>query len=90
VFTDVPTGSQEAQVKFSGQQKNTTCMFDLRMDADYKEPAGGFRPVKVTYAWTEGGAEKTDSHVCKTAEDTWTVKCGKGTVAKSYTVELAK
>jgi len=60
------------------------------MDADYKEPAGGFKPVKVTYVWTENGTEKTDSHIAKTPTDTWTIKCGPGTVAKSYTLELAK
>ncbi|MFB3890774.1 MAG: hypothetical protein ACE15C_01995 [Phycisphaerae bacterium] len=87
---DVPAGTKEAQVRFSGVQRDTVCMFDLRMDADYKEPAGGFRPVKVTYVWDEGGTEKKDEHVCKTADDTWTIKCGPKTVAKSYTVELAK
>ena len=128
VFSDVPAGSKAVQVKFAGTQRNTTCIFDLRIDVDYKEPAGGFRPVKVTYTWEEGipvavpaaapaapaagaatkpgakpaakkppaapvemhGTVKTDEHVCKTPTDTWTIKCGPGTVAKSYTVELAK
>jgi len=54
VFTDVPANSRNVQVKFDGTQKNTTCIFDMRIDVDYKEPAGGFRPVKVTYAWEEG------------------------------------
>ena len=38
-------------------------MTNARIDADYKEPAGGFRPVQVTYVWEEGGLEKKDVHV---------------------------
>ncbi|MFB3890776.1 MAG: hypothetical protein ACE15C_02005 [Phycisphaerae bacterium] len=90
VSTDVPAGKRAVQFKFAGSQKNTTCIFDLRLDVDYKEPAGGFRPVKVTYVWDEGGTEKKDEHVASKADDTWTIKCGPKTVAKSYTVELAK
>ena len=56
VFSDVPAGSKEVQVKFEGNQNNTTCIFDLRIDVDYKEPTGGFRPVKITYTWEEGPA----------------------------------
>ncbi|MCL2649019.1 MAG: hypothetical protein FWD61_18805 [Phycisphaerales bacterium] len=90
VFSDVTPNSREMQVRFTGVQGNTTCMFDLRMDTDYKEPTGGFKPVKITYVWTEGGTEKTDSHICSTPTDTWTIKCGPNTVAKSYTMELVK
>jgi hypothetical protein len=90
VFDQVPAGTRAAQLRFSGCQGNTTCMFDLRIDADYKEPAGGFRPVKVTYVWSEAGQEKKDEHVCRTPDDAWVINCAPGTVAKSYMVELAK
>jgi len=90
VFKDVPAGVRDAQIKFEGTQRNTTCIFDLRIDVDYKEPAGGFRPVQVTYVWTEGGQEKTDVHVARQPKDTWTITCGANTVPRSYTVELAK
>jgi hypothetical protein len=90
VFTDVPAGSREAQVRFSGKQSNTTCIFDLRMDADYKEPAGGFKPVKITYVWDENGTEKKLAHIARTPNETFNIKCGDKTVAKSYTLELAK
>jgi hypothetical protein len=59
IFSDVPTGSRAVQIKFDGTQKNATEIFDLRIDVDYKEPAGGFRPVKVTYAWEEGVSAAT-------------------------------
>jgi len=83
-FSDVPAGSREAQIKIAGVQKNTAAIFDMRIDADYEEPNGGFRPVKVTYVWEEDGKEKKDEHVCKTAEDAWTIPCGPKTVARSY------
>jgi len=89
-FSDVPAGSKAAQIRIAGTQRNTCCVFDQRMDVDYKEPNGGFRPVLVTYVWEEDGQEKKDEHVCRTPEDSWTIKCGPKTVAKSYSVELAK
>ncbi|MCL2640086.1 MAG: hypothetical protein FWD53_04505, partial [Phycisphaerales bacterium] len=89
-FSDVKPNSREMQVRFTGAQANTLCIFDMRLDADYKEPTGGFKPVKITYVWTENGQEKTHSHIATKPTDTWTIKCGPGTVAKSYTMELAK
>ena len=90
VFDKVPAGVRKALVRFSGRQSNTTCMFNLSLFADYKEPAGGFRPVQVTYVWTEGGNEKTSVHVAYAPKDVWVITCGPNTVPKSYTVEPAK
>ncbi|MGD0092695.1 MAG: hypothetical protein ABSE73_22520 [Planctomycetota bacterium] len=90
VVSDVPPGTKSAQVRFSGQQRNTTCIFDLRIDADYKEPQGGFRPVKVTYLWAEGGAEKKDIHVAQKAEESYTINCAAKPTMKSLVVELAQ
>lgn len=90
VCSDVPAGKKEVQFKFAGTQRNTTCIFDLRIDVDYEEPAGGFRPVKITYAWEEGGQPKTDVHVARSPQDSYTVTCGPNTVAKSFTLELAE
>lgn len=87
---DVPAGTKKAQIRFVGKERNATMIFDLRMDADYKEPAGGFKPVKVTYCWEEDGQPKTSEHIAKTANDTWTIKCGPKTVCKSISMELAK
>jgi hypothetical protein len=88
---DVPAGCRKALVRYQGTPvRNTLCMFDFRIDTDYKEPAGGFRPVKVTYVWEEGGQEKKDVHVAKTAADNYTVTCGKDPVMKSIVLELAE
>ena len=89
VCSDVPAGKKSVQFKFAGTQRNTTCIFDLRIDVDYKEPAGGFRPVKITYVWDEGGQEKTDVHVAEAASETYTIHCGPNTTAKSFSMELA-
>ncbi|MCX5683125.1 MAG: hypothetical protein NT049_05505 [Planctomycetota bacterium] len=89
-FDGVPAGAKAAQVKIAGVQKNTVCIFSLRIDADYQEPCGGFRPVKVTYVWDEDGKEMKNEHICATPQDAWTVRCGPKTVAKSYAVELAR
>ena len=87
-FSDVPAGARTALVKLAGREVNTTCLFGLRIDVDYKEPAGGFRPVKVTYVWDEGGRKKTHVRVCKTPRETYEISCGPKTTVKSFIVEL--
>ena len=89
-LTDVPAGTKKALVKLIGSQRNTACIFDMRVDADYKEPNGGFRPVKITYVWDEDGKEKKDEHIAKSATDSYTITCGPKTTAKSVIVELAE
>ncbi len=89
-FDKVPAGTRKALFRLSGHQQNTVCMFDLRIDADYKEPFGGFKPVQITYVWTENGKDKTDVHVARQPQDTWIITCADGAVPKSYTVEPAK
>lgn len=89
-FGDVPPGRRSALVRFVGEQRNTAVIFDLRIDADYKEPAGGFAPVKVTYMWDENGQTKQDVHVAKRPNETYTIDCAAKPVMKSIAVELAK
>jgi hypothetical protein len=88
--SDVPPGTKEAQLRFNGHTVNTTMFFGLRIDADYRQPHGGFRPVKITYVWEEDGKPQTHEHVATRPEETYTIRCGPQTVVKSFTVELAK
>ena len=67
---DLPPRTRSALIRFSGQQRNTTCIFNFRIDADYTEPHGGFRPVKVTYIWDEAGQEKQDVHIAPQPQET--------------------
>jgi hypothetical protein len=76
-------------LKFEGKEVNTACLFGLRIDVDYREPAGGFRPVKITYVWDEDGKPKSDVHVAAQPQETYTITCGPKTVVKSFAVELA-
>jgi len=87
--SEVPAGTKEAQVRFVGSQRNTTCILSARIDADYVLPCGGFRPVKVTYAWEEGGLEKQDVHVAKQPNETYTINCAAKPLMKSIALELA-
>ena len=88
--SDIPAGTTEAQIRFSGSQRNTTCLFLVRIDADYKQPHGGFRPVKVTYVWEEGGIEKRDVHVAAKPKETYTIQCRSKPEMKSIILELAE
>jgi len=89
-FDKVPRGARSALVRFqSTRQYNTLCLFDFRIDADYGEPRGGFRAVKVTYVWSEGGVEKRHTHIAKTRNETYKITCKRPPLMKSLVVELA-
>jgi hypothetical protein len=60
----------------------------VRIDADYKQPHGGFRPVKITYVWEEGGLEKKDVHVAANPAESYKITCPSKPEMKSITLEL--
>jgi hypothetical protein len=90
VFEDVPAGTQEALVRFVGRQVNTAALWDIRIDADYAEPNGGFVPVRITYEWDEAGEAKRHSELVAQAAHQYTINCGPEARVRSYTVELAE
>jgi hypothetical protein len=89
-FADVPRGTRMALVRFAGSQRNTTCLFDFRIDADYREAHGGFRPVRVNYRWEEGGKAREDVRVLRKAKETYVIRCAGKPLMKSIAVELAE
>jgi hypothetical protein len=90
-FDKVPKGARHALVRFqSTRQYNTLCIFDFRIDADYAEPHGGFRPVKVTYVWEEDGVGKRHAHTAHAPNETYAITCERPPLMKSLVVELAK
>ena len=90
VVTDVPPGKRFAKVRWTGTQRNTAMIFMCRIDADYVEPHGGFRPVKVTYVWEEDGVEKRHTHVARRPRETYQIRCAGTPVMKSLVVEPAE
>jgi hypothetical protein len=89
-FADVPPKTRQAWVRFAGTQRNTTCLFDCRIDADYKEPHGGFRPIRVTYQWEENGQPKQDVHVARQPRESYTITCAAKPAMKAITLEWAE
>jgi hypothetical protein len=89
-FEDVPAGARAALVRFAGTSRNATGIFNFRIDADYREPRGGFRPVKVTYAWEEAGKARQHVHVARRAREAYTIRCAARPMMKSLTVALAE
>jgi hypothetical protein len=87
--SEIPSGTTTAQIRWSGTQRNTTCLFSVRIDADYRQPHGGFRPVKVTYVWEEGGLEKKDIHIAAQPSETYKIACQSTPTMKSIVLELA-
>jgi hypothetical protein len=88
--SDIPAGTREALVRFSGETAgNAALIFGFRIDADYSEPHGGFRPVQVTYDWSEGGTPKRDVHVATKPGESWSIRCGSKPVMGSIALELA-
>ena len=80
--------TRDALIRYAGTQVNTAVVLNFRIDADYAEPRGGFRPVKVTCVWDEGGVEKRDEHIATKAAETCTIQCAAKPVMKSLVVEL--
>lgn len=89
-FGDIPTDTKAALVRFSGTQRNTAMISNFRIDADYLQPNGGFRPVKITYNWEEDGKAKQDVHVAKSKDEKYTITCASKPVMKSIVLELAE
>jgi hypothetical protein len=89
-FDKIPADTKAALVRFAGKAVNTTCLFRVRLDADYLEPQGGFRPIKVTYLWEEGGQAKQDIHVAKAATEEYTITCAAKPTMKSIIMEWAE
>ena len=62
---DIPAGTRAA----AGPLVGPAAQHDLPVPAAHRcrlrQPCGGFRPVKVTYVWEEGGLEKKDVHVAQ-------------------------
>jgi hypothetical protein len=90
VVNDVPPGTRAALIRFAGTQRNTLVLQNTRIDADYREPHGGFRPVKVSYTWEENGKAKQDIHVARQPGETYTIACAAKPTMKSLVVELAE
>lgn len=90
VCGDVPGGVRAALVRFAGTSRNATGVFNFRIDADYREPAGGFRPVKVTYTWEEDGRPREDVHVARSPRETYTITCAAKLVMKAIGLEWAE
>ena len=88
--TTVPPGTRAALVRYRGTGVNTIVLCNTRIDADYLEPAGGSRPVKITYVWEEGGLEQKDVHVAAKPGETYKITCQSKPLLKSLIVELDK
>lgn len=90
VFDRVPPNSRSALVRFSGVQRNTTMISDLRICADYREPHGSFAPVQITYVWDEAGTPHTDVHVVHHPDETYTLHCATKPVMKSVSLQMGQ
>jgi hypothetical protein len=88
-FGDVPAGTRHALVQMLGTRVQRTVLFDFRIDADYAEPNGGFRPVQVTYEWEENGQPHKDVHIARQANESYRIHCDAKPTMKALTVELA-
>jgi hypothetical protein len=90
VVEDVPRQTRAALLRFAGTSRNATGLFNFRIDADYRQPHAGFRPVKVTYTWQEDGKDKRHVHIARKPRETYTITCVAKPVMKSIVLELAE
>jgi hypothetical protein len=76
-------------VRFAGTSRNATGLLDFRIDADYREAHGGFRPIKVTLTWQENGQPRQHVHIARQAEETFAIDCATQPVMKAIQLEVA-
>jgi hypothetical protein len=88
-FDAIPAATRAALVRWSGRQREATCLFALRIDADYREPHGGFAPIRVTYVWDEDGQEKRHVHVATRPQESYDIECRSRPRMKWLAVERA-
>ena len=87
VFSDLPAGARKALVRYAGTSRNATGLLNFRIDADYREPRGGFRPVRVVYRWEEDGRPREDVHVVRKERESYSIACTGKPVMKSVSME---
>jgi len=85
----IPRGARSALVRLNGTQRNTAMIYNLRIDADYEEPHGGFRPVIVTYRWQENGVEMSEERVIDKADQRYVIHCDSKPSMTSISLQLA-
>jgi len=88
--SEIPPGTRAALIRYAGTQRTASMLMNLRIDADYLEPHGGFSPVKITYNWEENGQQKQDVHVAKQPDEKYSLNCTGKPVMKSVVLELAE
>ncbi|MBA3846192.1 MAG: hypothetical protein H0X45_06070 [Planctomycetes bacterium] len=87
---DVPADQRGKQMLVRIDGRNAwggMLIHNLRLDADYIEPAGGLAPVKVGYAWSEDGQAKSAVRTVEQAEERWTITCAAKPIMTSITIE---
>jgi hypothetical protein len=87
---DAPPRTTSALVRFTGTRVDEAMLFNVRIDADYEEPHGGFRPIKITYLWEESGQPRQDIHIARTPSENYVINCGSKPTMKSIILETAE
>ncbi|MBE7465739.1 MAG: hypothetical protein HS116_19875 [Planctomycetes bacterium] len=88
-FEEIPPGTRKALVRYSAQARGSCVIFRYRIDADYREPHGGFAPVRVTYRWEEKGQAKEDARVLDTPQAAYAISCAEKPMLKEIVLERA-
>jgi hypothetical protein len=90
VYDKVPAGTRSALVRYVGKRATANMLWSFRIDADYQDPRIAFRPIKVTYAWTEDGVAKQDVHVAAKPTERYTITCAREPVMASIALAWAE
>lgn len=86
-FDQIPAHCRSAQLRLTGSQRNTTGIFDLRLDADYAQPHGGLAPIQITYNWQESGQSKSHTHTATSPNESYTIICPTKPLLESLTLQ---
>jgi len=86
-FDRIAEGTRRVLVRYELNGPGAVAMFVFRVDVDYEDPLAGPRPVRVTYRWTEDGAERSNSVVVTDYPTSWSIDLPSVPIMRSIRVE---
>ncbi|MGH2608195.1 MAG: hypothetical protein ACRDHF_03825, partial [Tepidiformaceae bacterium] len=86
-FDRIAPGARRVLIRYEFNGPGDVGMFVFRIDVDYEDPSATARPVRVSYAWTEGDEPRAHSHLVSSYPSTYTIAVEGDPVMKSIKVE---
>ncbi len=88
-FTGVDPAARRVLVRyeFGGRDRHGIGLYTFRIDVDHRDPRGGMRPVRVTWAWSERGRPRTHEMTIREYPTTYAIETQASPLMTSLRIE---